>query len=111
MSYMRGKHYVWSSEHFIHLWLADGKDAWEETSWGESWKEGADGGEPAAVSVPVEVFDRIVAMRAAQLMKERRFLHAVQEALSTDEGNGGCLALMELKEEIKGLFKESTVLG
>lgn len=33
MSYMRGDHYIWHDGENVHLWVADGKDGWDQSVW------------------------------------------------------------------------------
>lgn len=33
MSYMRGNNYIWHDGENLHLWVADGKDGWNQSVW------------------------------------------------------------------------------
>lgn len=33
MSYMRGHNYIWTDVSGFHIWVKDGADGWEDSSW------------------------------------------------------------------------------
>lgn len=112
MSYMRGDTYIWHDGENVHLWVADGKDGWEQSV----WYEGVAGKEPKderggsqdvraiGVMIPESVLDEFVVMRLAEMIQEGNAWEAVKRAISKWGGNGGCLALNRYAEQLEAIF-------
>lgn len=108
MSYMRGDNYIWHDGENLHLWVADGKDGWDQSVWYTSitGKEPSDEEESdpdvkaSGVMIPESVVDEFVAMRLAEMIQERKAREAVKHAISKWSGNGGCLALDKCAEQL-----------
>jgi hypothetical protein len=105
MSYMRGDTYIWHDGENVHLWSADGKDGWDQSVWdtgitgkGPSDEEESDPDVKASgVMIPESVLDELVVMRLAEMIQERKAGEAVKRAISKWSGNGGCLALKNVR--------------
>jgi hypothetical protein len=100
MSYMRGDAYIWHDGDNLHLWVADGKDGWDQSV----WYTGVTGKEPkeeesdsdvkaSGVMIPESALDEFVVMLLAEMLQERKAREAVKRAISKWRGNGRCLAL------------------
>ena len=85
MAYLRGENYLWSDEQYLHIWVADGQDAWEDTGWHEGVKQrraefgfAENEALPDGVQIPIEIMYQYVMMRFAQLVydKESRRCHS-----------------------------------
>jgi hypothetical protein len=108
MSYMQGDNYIWHDGENLHLWVADGKDGWDQSVWytGITGKELSDEDEgdsderASGVMIPESVLDEFVVMRFAEMIQERKTRKAVQRAISKWSGNGGCLALKKCAEQL-----------
>ena len=108
MSYMRGDNYIWHDGENLHLWVADGKDGWDQSVWytGITGKEPSDEeeGDPnvkaSGVMIAESVLDKFVVMRLTEMIQERKGREAVKRAISKWSGNGGCLALDKCAEQL-----------
>jgi hypothetical protein len=102
MAYMRGDHYLWQDGAQLHLWAAAGYDGWDESVWAEGRlgrSTQAAGGvleAPSGVGISQSVVDEYVAMRLAELIRERRLSEAIERALANQSDNAGCEALVVL---------------
>ncbi len=93
MSYMRGSIYCWTdSDERLHVWVAGEPDGYEESAWGEGWRER--GVAVNGVALPGEALDELVMMRLAQMTPDEREA-ASRRAIEKWHGNGGCIALAE----------------
>jgi len=87
---MRGDNYIWHDGENLHLWVADGKDGWDQSVWytGVTGKEpnDEDEGDPdvkaSGVLIPESVLDEFVVMRLAEMLQERKAREAVSRAVS-----------------------------
>lgn len=112
MSYMRGDNYIWHDGENLHLWVADGKDGWDQSVWytGVAGKEpiDEDEGDPdvkaSGVMIPESVLDEFVVMRLAEMLQEGKAREAVSRAVSKWSGNGGCLALNKYAGQLEAIF-------
>lgn len=112
MSYMRGDNYIWHDGENLHLWVADGKDGWDQSVWytGVTGKELSDEDESdpdvkaSGVMIPESALDEFVVMRLAEIILARKARKAVQRAISKWDGNGGCLALKKCAEQLDAVL-------
>jgi hypothetical protein len=108
MSYMRGDNYIWHDGENLHLWVADGKDGWDQSVWytGVTGKElsDEDEGDPderaSGVMIAESVLGEFVVIRLAEMIQERKGREAAKRAISKWSGNGGCLALNKCAEQL-----------
>jgi hypothetical protein len=99
MSYMRGACYIWGDDGHVHVWVEDGYDGWDESSWAEGRPDASVSSEherASGVGVPHVAMDAFVVMRLAELIAEQRIGTVVEGAVTQFGGNGGCLALQKL---------------
>lgn len=87
MAYMRGHFYVYSDGTFLHI-----HHGWDHSSDPDCPYE--DDSDISHVSIPMEVFDALCAMRWARLTPEERGL-AAKKAVDLGAGNFGADALLE----------------
>jgi hypothetical protein len=112
MAYMRGEHYIWHDGEKLHLWVADGKDGWDQSVWYTSvtGKEPGDEEESnldvkaSGVMISESVLDEFIVMRLAEMLQERKARKAVKRAISKWSGNGGCLALDKYAEQLEAIL-------
>lgn len=100
MSYLRGDTYIWSSGDRLHIWVADGYDAWDESG----WAEGRDIGKPisaSGVGISEENMDEFVMMRLAQMVEGKLVDSAINRAVEHGTRNGGCDSLARNAEALK----------
>lgn len=99
MSYMRGTCYIWGDDHHVHVWVEDGYDGWDESSWADGRSKPSDSAQDeraSGVGVPHAAMDAFVVMRLAELVAEQRAGTVIEAAVAQFGGNGGCLALQKL---------------
>jgi len=107
---MRGDTYIWHDGDKLHLWVADGKDGWDQSVWytGITGKEPKEEGDPdvkaSGVMIPESALDEFVVMRLAEMLQQRKAREAVNRAISKWSGNGGCLALNKYAEQLEAIF-------
>ena len=82
MAYMRGEHYIWTSESDLHIWSANGQDACTDSIWYQSHKDA----KPAGVAIPQDVADEYVVMRFTELLAEETLLETIDRALTKGYG-------------------------
>lgn len=96
---------MWTSvrrdEDRVHIWVEDGYDGWDETSWADGRKRpsvppSTPGENASGVGLRQDIADAYVMMRLAELVCEQRISAVAESAVSTFGGNGGCLALQRL---------------
>jgi hypothetical protein len=106
---MRGDYYLWRDEDRLHLWAGDGYDGWDESGWAEGREVTVAQGDaaPSGLGLRQEVVDEYVAMRLAEMVRERLLAGAVERALDKHGGNFGCSALRELRPVILAAFSAS----
>jgi hypothetical protein len=102
MAYMRGDTYVWDDGENIHLWSSVGYDAWDRSNWNHAQllEHGAES-EASGLGLPWEVFDQIVVMRLAELIKSGSLDEVIDRAVEHHGGNFGCEALRHRAEDLK----------
>lgn len=110
MSYTRGACYIWPDDDRVHIWVEDGYDGWDESSWAEgrarSQSPNSTEHERASgVGVRQESADAYVVMRLAELVAEQRIRAVIEAAVSDFGGNGGCLALQKLAAALVGALE------
>ena len=91
MAYMRGRYYLWSdTEDWLHIWVADGYDGWDESGWAHDKNGVKREGMAAAsgVSLPEDVMDQYVLMRLAELIHSGK-IEATLERFLAPEGQRG----------------------
>lgn len=99
MSYMRGACYIWSDDDRVHIWVEDGYDGWDESTWPDGLMRASDSQRrhgASGVGVSLTAIDTFVVMRLAELVAEQRIGTVVEAAVTQFGGNGGCLALQKL---------------
>ena len=102
MSYTRGDVYVFRSvteiadapdkeAEILQIWSQDGGVNLDDIPWKRN---------PAAVGIamPMELFDEVVAMRAAQLLSEGRWDETALRAIEHWSGNFGCAELIRFQQ-------------
>lgn len=102
MSYLRGKHYIWSGTDDVHLWAADGEDSWKDSVWAtgvKKWKLKR-GQKPSGVCFPEAVLDEFVVMRLAELIDERKLATTINRVLKNGPGNFGASSLRTHGKEL-----------
>ena len=102
MSYLRGKHYVWSGADGVHLWAADGEDSWKDSGWAtgvKKWKLKR-GEKPSGVCLPESVLDEFVVMRFAQLLDEKKLGSTIRRVTKGKLGNFGEVSLRHHAKEL-----------
>lgn len=112
MSYMRGDYYIWHDGENLHLWVAEGKDGWDQSVWyqGVTCKDPREEEEhdldvkASGVMIPESVLDEFVVMRLAEMIQEGKAQEVVKRAVSRWNGNGGCLALNRYAEQLEAIF-------
>lgn len=109
---MRGERYLWRDDRSMHLWAADGYDAWDQSGWAEGRvphaRSPGTGPAPGGVSLPQDVADEYVAMRVAELVRDGLIAQTVERALSRHAGNFGCAALQMLGTPIVAALEAVT---
>jgi hypothetical protein len=110
MSYMRGNNYLWSDGEYMHLWVADGYDGWDESG----WNTGANGkprdfglGEdrkPSGIKIPEKVLDEFVMMRLAQMLHEGVIEDTIDRAIQ--HGNFGGMMLKKNAAKMKAALAQ-----
>jgi hypothetical protein len=104
MSYLKGETYIWRDDERVHVWVADGADAWPESAWAEGMSVARGAGEPpgpSGVAVPQVAIDSYVVMRFAELVAGGRVRAAIDEALRVGRGNFGSRALETLARTLQ----------
>jgi hypothetical protein len=114
MSYLRGKHYLWSGSDGVHLWAADGEDSWKDSVWAtgvKKWKLKR-GQKPSGVCLPESVLDELVVMRFAELIDERKLVSTIRRVTKGKLGNFGEVSLRfharELLRRLRTLKPQTT---
>jgi hypothetical protein len=106
VSYLRGKHYIWSGSDGVHLWAADGEDSWKDSVWAESvkkWKLKR-GQKPSGVRLPESTLDEFVVMRFAELIDEKKLGSTIRRVIKSKPGNIGEASLrLHAKELLRRL--------
>jgi len=76
MSCMRGNNYLWSDGDYMHFWVADGYDGWDESGWNTGPNDeprnfglGAES-KPSGVKILETVLNEFVMMRLAEIIHE-----------------------------------------
>lgn len=105
MSYMRGNNYLWSDGEYMHLWLADGYDGWDESS----WNTGANGeprdfglgedSKPSGIKIPEKILNEFVMMRLAEMLHEGVVAETIDRAIQ--HGNFGGMLLKKNAMKLK----------
>ena len=108
MSYMRGENYLWSDGSRLHIWVADGRDGWDESIWAsdEEGKRREERLNAGGVSISEGVMDEFVMMRVAQMIEQNLVEEAVTRAVAHNGGNFGCEALAKNAEKLKTIIGE-----
>ena len=114
MAYMRGDYYLWTDESGLHLWAADGYDAWDIAGWHLIDDEDdhplvspahiQDGENTASgVSIHQEIMDEYVMMRLAEMIDEGLVTQAIERAVDPNlrGGNLGGRMLEKNAEMLK----------
>lgn len=111
MSYLRGAYYIWSCHRQTHFWAVDGNDGWNESGWAYGIRERSRdmASAPSGVGLPQAIADEYAVMRFAELVVERDLHLAIDRALESGGGNGGCTALQQLADSIKRAFPLAAV--
>jgi hypothetical protein len=99
MAYMRGDHYIWTSESDLHIWSANGQDACSESIWYQSHKDAA----PAGVAIPQSVADEYVLMRFAEMLVEGLLPESIARTLNKWHDNFGCDSLASHRELLSSI--------
>ena len=111
MAYMRGNYHLWNSGERLHIWSADGYDAWDQSGWalddtddGEvKRREGYE--EASGTSIPWRVMDAFVMLRLVEITRGGLVDEAIDEALH----RSGNLLLKKNAETVRSALKQVKV--
>jgi hypothetical protein len=98
----------------LYLWVADGKDGWDQSVWyaGVTGKEpnGEEESDPdvkaSGVKMPESLLDEFVVMRMAEMLQEGKARKAVECAISKWSGNEGRLALSKCAKRLNAALAQ-----
>ncbi len=105
MSYMRGNNYLWSDGEYMHLWIADGYDGWDESGWNTGANDEprdfglGENSKPSGIKIPEKVLDEFVMMRFAQMLHEGVVAATIDRAIK--HGNIGGMMLKKNAAKLK----------
>lgn len=106
MAYFRGDNYIWSDGERLHLWAANGYDAWDETIWACGDEDARRPGyeNAAGVSVAESVINEFVVMRFAQMLADGSVFDAIDRAAHV--GNFGGMTLAKNADTLKAALAQ-----
>src|SRR5437762_436341 len=110
MSYLRGENYIWSDGERVHIWVADGRDHWDDAGWsvGDDGKRHPGRVNASGVGIDESVLDEFVVMRFAEIITEGKLEQTIGRVLAPggQGGNFGSGSLKRLADELVGRLSD-----